>query len=67
MMNCNIDNALVKPFDFRGICEAEGCTTIATATINVDVGDLGSVTLYLCEKCVLDFRAQNDNLDSNYC
>lgn len=39
-----------------GICEAYDCTSIATTAINVNVGDLGFITLYLCEKCALDFK-----------
>jgi hypothetical protein len=48
----NTANNLVKDSD---ICEAYGCTSLATISISVKVG-LGVVTLFLCEKCVPEFN-----------
>lgn len=38
------------------ICEAHNCTSVATMSINIDIGEIGFITLYLCEKCALDFK-----------
>ena len=42
------DDTPVKLFG-KGICEAHDCTSVATTAINVNLGELGFITLYLCE------------------
>lgn len=49
------DDTPVKPFG-KGICEAYGCTSVAITTININIGEIDFITLYLCEKCALDFE-----------
>lgn len=47
-----------KPVKLFGdsMCEVDDCTSVATTAINVNLGELGFITLYVCEKCALDFR-----------
>lgn len=33
------------------VCEAVGCTANATTQINIPVGDLGTISLLLCNDC----------------
>jgi len=37
--------------DNKQICDAFGCSSIATETINVDGGNYGTITLNLCSSC----------------
>jgi hypothetical protein len=37
--------------DNKQICNAFGCYSIATETINVDGGNYGTITLSLCSSC----------------
>lgn len=41
---------------FGGYCEAYDCNSVATTSINVNVGVLGIITLYLCEVCASEFK-----------
>ena len=54
--NCYTEGIPVK--HFGGCCEAYDCKSVATATINVKVGDQGVITLYLCEHCVSEFKEE---------
>jgi hypothetical protein len=49
------DGTAVKLFD-DGICEAEGCISPASTAIEVKVGTLGVIMLYLCNHCVNEFE-----------
>jgi hypothetical protein len=42
-----------------GICEAVNCFSQATVQIEVNVGELGRLTLSLCEHCVGKFVGDN--------
>ena len=44
----------------NGICEAVGCFARATTKIKVKVGQLGSISLDLCNDCIGKFN-ENDN------
>ena len=48
-------NTPVKLFD-GDICEAEGCISPASTAIEVKVGTLGVIMLYLCNQCVNEFK-----------
>jgi hypothetical protein len=41
--------------DINGICECMDCNANATSRVLVKVGDKGQITLFLCEKCRLQF------------
>ena len=49
------DDTPVKLFGW-GICEVEGCISPANTVIEVKVGTLGVITLYLCNQCVNEFK-----------
>lgn len=40
----------------NGICEAVNCSSRASVQIEVKVGQLGSISLSLCNDCVCKFR-----------
>lgn len=50
--NCPKD----KSIDVLHVCEASACLEEATKTIEVKVGQLGSISLSLCNGCVSKFR-----------
>jgi len=52
---CYTDSTSVKLFG-KCICETHDCTSVATTAINVNLGELGCITLFLCEKCAPDFK-----------
>jgi hypothetical protein len=39
----------------NGICEAANCFLQATVQVDVKVGQLGRITVSLCENCVFKF------------
>jgi hypothetical protein len=43
----------------KDICEAFGCESKATTTIEVPVGVLGIISLFLCEGCVSKFKQED--------
>jgi hypothetical protein len=43
----------------KGICEAFGCYSKATTTIEVSVGVLGIIPLLLCANCVSIFKEED--------
>ena len=47
---------LMNTFCGKCICETHDCTSVATTAINVNLGELGCITLFLCEKCAPDFK-----------
>ena len=49
------DDTPVKLFG-DSMCEVDDCTSVATTAINVNLGELGFITLYLCEKCTSEFK-----------
>ena len=46
----------VPPGVNNAICEAVNCFSRATVQIEVKVGQLGSISLSLCNDCVCKFR-----------
>ena len=48
--NCGIQNSKVT-----AICEKVNCFAYATTKIKVNVKDIGSITLLLCDQCKLLF------------
>jgi hypothetical protein len=52
----------VKPFG-GSIYEVDDRTSAATVAINVNLGEIGFITLYLCEKCASEFK---DNCESHF-
>jgi len=53
--NTYTNNKPVKLFG-DSMCEVDDCTSVATTAINVNLGELGFITLYLCEKCTSEFK-----------
>ena len=49
------DDTPVKLFG-DSMCEVDDCKSVATTAINVNLGELGFITLYLCEKCTSEFK-----------
>lgn len=47
---------LIEGVTEGSICEAVNCFLPAAIKINVDVGQLGSISLSLCNDCVAKFR-----------
>ena len=42
----------------KKICDGLGCLSLATNTIEEEVGDIGMIVLDLCDDCVIKFREQ---------
>jgi hypothetical protein len=42
----------------KDLCEAFGCYSKATTTIEVSVGVLGAIPLFLCVDCVSKFKEE---------
>lgn len=49
-----------EPSELNSMCEAVGCFTKATTTIEVKVGQRGTILLSLCHGCVSEFDDQRD-------
>lgn len=39
----------------KQICDAEGCSAVATEEIKISVGRMGDIDLSLCQNCVKKF------------
>lgn len=50
---------------YNSICEAVGCSAIATNKITVKVGNLGSIPLSLCSDCLSEFQKNEVRRDQN--
>jgi hypothetical protein len=50
----NVTETLVPRLDKR-ICDGYGCSETATTEITANAGQLGTINLNLCEKCVPKF------------
>jgi hypothetical protein len=57
--NTYTNNKPVKLFG-DSMCEVDDCTSVATTAINVNLGELGFITLYLCENVKMYIRIQRD-------
>jgi hypothetical protein len=44
----------------NNVCDAVGCNLGATTELQVNAGQKGSITLYLCGSCVNKFRDQSE-------
>jgi hypothetical protein len=52
--NCQEHNIL--EINNNDVCEYVDCYTKATRTIEVKVGTLGAITLFLCNQCINKFK-----------
>jgi hypothetical protein len=50
----NVTKTLASQLD-KSICDGFGCSETAITEITVNAGQLGTVNLYLCEKCIPKF------------
>jgi hypothetical protein len=57
-------NKEVLDFQVNNICEAYGCFKKATTKISVKVGQLGSISLDLCNNCTKKFDQKGRMLES---
>ena len=54
-----ISNNIIDIQDNNVICEANGCYKQATNEIELDVGQFGKISLFLCKNCVPEFTKGN--------
>lgn len=52
------ENTIAKLNIKSTICEASGCSAYATIEVNIPVGDLGTINLFLCENCKSKFSVE---------
>ena len=48
--------SIIKAEDNKNICDGFGCLSVATNFIEEEVGDMGEISLQLCDDCLAKFR-----------
>jgi hypothetical protein len=58
VLSMDQSSTIPKPHIKSTTCEASDCSADATTEVNVPVGNLGTINLFLCENCKSKFSVQ---------